>query len=778
MLSNVTILQIGPVSDGDEHRRPASDLPFVRNDTYYLERIASDKWIKDLPGGAQPGMKYQLDRLPAGYAGFEKTRSGTTHVDRYIYGHPKGVFRSLNEFYPHFKHLMDNQHAHGCPCKLCGPTITKKKVKVGGGEKSSAASGSPVRQSPFFAQPQKPASASTQAVSRLQDSPVVKARKKQVDEDGTVDIYRKLLDKLNKAGSDGFVNERIVEDSSPDWREAHEQLENTLGGWKVFPSYVPRQGEIVMFVRYLGQQETLGWDGKAQTWRIVDLAADGQWLDRARWEAGIVTQAPTEPVIAEDVLRTSADKQNNVIYSGFRIEPMPKPGSVTKTHSKQHKYVPLHAIRPMSMWQDCVQGIDEKDRDSTVNHALTVASSFCILGRFHFKGIWPEATVFAKAVYIGPELVMVGDTVRLLPRLRESRGDAVTDVMVVTAVKLKFVNLDEAGDDDYDDGRPYNTCLHISGRPYTLDPTQSYDGIGKLPIKNTSGVLPAGMMALGQWYHKFDPKQAKARLEVPYHRIIGRCHEDEAIQAWFNPPKGMPPPSAASAFQAVNTVNPPTPSINLNGHPTPDFTPISHGLSSVRDSRAYSLATDHRIEKSTAAGGGKSWFWADTRVEQLDLHEVNGHFVGVRDETRSKAQMENRRKALKALDGKRGALEEWHGVTKGKEMEIARKGREFAESGMGIVTDAQSAVVGAEPCETEAAAKGAEAEMEDGDGDANEDAMDVDKVLLEAGEESDVEMEEAQGALAAFKARSTAAASHDAPAQGNVISLLDGDSDE
>ena len=83
-----TILPIQPGSDGDDSRRPTAD-GFRRSDGHYLERLAG-LWAKDR--GLPSGVTYRLDKLPNGYAGYEKTRGNDiTHVDRYVYGHEKGT---------------------------------------------------------------------------------------------------------------------------------------------------------------------------------------------------------------------------------------------------------------------------------------------------------------------------------------------------------------------------------------------------------------------------------------------------------------------------------------------------------------------------------------------------------------------------------------------------------------------------------------------------------------------------------------------------------------
>ena len=640
----IQILPIRTGTDGDGRKWPKHH--YERNDEYFKERIATDKWIHDLPGGRQPGVVYRLDKMPGGYAGFQRPRPDSKHVDRYIYGHPNGQFRSLNEFYPHFKHLMDFGGPVGCTCKLC--VNGSSKAKSGPSRVSGSGRISDARVSESNGDREQ-RTGPANLISPFKPGPGLDAerripqKRKLVDVEGIPDIYETLIERLKDAGPAEHMDEPITERMSPDWRvgniRSNEQVEELLR----LPRYVPRPGELVLFAD-LSQSESIAWDEKAQTFKYCDTSS-GTMLTQPKWKAGVVTQIPREQITEED-LATDEHKERAVNESGFRIQPLSKLGDDHKAFSKQLKYVPLHGIRPFYLWEDCLKGVTAHDIHPTVEYAITVASSFCVVGRFRFRGAWPNATVFARGVYLGPELILLGDTVRLTPRTsnNEQAPDKVTDVMVVTAIRLRFVNLNMEDDDMAPElpGLPYQTCLHFSGRVFTLDPTRSFDGVGKVPIDPESEILPAGLAAYGQWYHYSDPEQISARTELPYTRILGRCVEHTATKLWFNSTKTP----SFSAFQAVNAKAPIKPA------------EITRGLQGVRDARIYSQKNDKRIKSQE----GKSWFWADTRVEQLDLHEVNQRDVGAKNKERTKGHMAKWKTSLKAIDGKTGAGEEYQAV--------------------------------------------------------------------------------------------------------------------
>lgn len=757
-------LYIGPGSDGDGRRRPKTN-DFIRNDEHWLVRIGQE-WAKHLGKPIGGGYNYRLDKLPDGFAGYQKSRgSNSKHVDRYVYGHHRGPARSVPDFLPHFIYLMDNGDARGCHCKLC---VDGSRSKAPGGTGAKAAS--PAISSQYFARPQTPASRTQsyvpqprlagrpqygmQQVSPDSDAPPP-PRRKQVDEEGTHDTLRSLLDELKEAGPEGKIDEPFIESMSPDWRTGHAQQMQELKEMSRLPGHVPRKGELVMFVRNLELKEALGWDKAAQTWRVIDL--DKRiWADRKGWSAGVVTQVPNAneeatKITDADLKGIPRNKQHNVVWAGFRIEPLPQPNSVDKSYTKQQKYVPLHAIRPLAMWKECMHGIDEKNWPPVVRHALTVASGFCMLGKYHFKGTWPEATVFIQGMFIGPELITIGDTVRLQNRGGGNAADTVTDIMVVTAIKVRLVNLDEASDDDYDSGHPYNTCTHISGHCYTQDPMRSYDGVGKLPIPPDSPLLPKGLSELGTWYHVTDPEKPRTRIEVPFQRVIGRSYESVALKAWFTPPTNI---STPSTFQAVNAAAA-KPIITLNDRPALSAD-LSRGLQGILEARAYSQQHDIRIPRDE----GKTWFWADTRVEQLDVHEVNERFVGAaamekghKDPVRSQKKLGEWRSALKVLDGKKGGLAEYYAARQQRAQEQARRESALGNSASGLVAGgAQAGPEGGTEVE-ESSEDGEEVGREMWGGDAMEvqQQMVTQQVLsdMDVDEDEDVD---AGAALAAFKA--------------------------
>ncbi|KAI7527399.1 hypothetical protein KC343_g20254, partial [Hortaea werneckii] len=146
-------------------------------------------------------------------------------------------------------------------------------------------------------------------------------------------------------------------------------------------------------------------------------------------------------------------------------------------------------------------------------------------------------------------------------------------------------------------------------------------------------------------------------------------------------------------------------------------------------------------------------------IEALDVHVVNDRSVSSHDPNRDAQQMNDWRRALRALDGKKGGLEEYHAARRHRELEQKRREAELAGTGSGLVAaGAQAAAgvesgLGTEPV-TEAEGTGEEDDM-------LQDEMEVEFATAAKGvvppksdeDDSDMEVEELGGnALAAFKA--------------------------
>ncbi|KAI9817154.1 MAG: hypothetical protein M1827_001266 [Pycnora praestabilis] len=419
-----------------------------------------------------------------------------------------------------------------------------------------------------------------------------------VDEEGTPEILSLMVQKLKK---EGYVDEPMVEPLSMDWRAERHLLPERIQKDVHQYSFIPRAGELVLFVREI--VGNIVFDLALEEHRIVDPATK-KYTGYPQWEAGTVGQVAEEKVLIEDIIMETK-KEYNVNRSGFRIECMSDLNNHQKGYSKQYKYVPMHHIRPLCFWQEHMNGIDREDWHPTVKHALKATSSFSLVGKYRFRGQWPNATLFCKGIYLGAEVIFVGDAVRLIPTNEE---DNVEDVLKINSIRLKFSNLDAEDTQQSKGIDPLKIVIRLVGKAYTLNPDRAFSPKA-INSDEITGSFPPGMHGYDAWYYLHDPKTG---YQVSLNRVLGRCFEGEAMTFWF------------------------------------DEASMEFGVEGVRQARSFAREKDKRIP------AGRKWYWAETRADSLDLKTLNGLEVGKYDRERDPAIW---RKMIRIIDGVVGEME-------------------------------------------------------------------------------------------------------------------------
>ncbi|PGH32392.1 hypothetical protein GX50_04817 [[Emmonsia] crescens] len=583
-------------TDGDRNLWPRNSR-FEREDPHlYLLKLAS-MWMKER-GEARPGKHYILDQLPEGYVYMSRARQHNPELrDKYLYGHPSGhYFNSPNRFWPHFYYLMTHGAAP-CRCDLCragkqainydDPTMAKQRRKPGPKPKPNLGG----------------ANTPTNGVVGRSGRP--KTRKYLAeDEEGTPDLFKTLVFKLKDKGS---INQSIKEQLSMDWRAERNALQEHLTRTFMQHSFIPRLGELVLWC-YSFQGTELKFNWATESFEMY-CRKRRKFLGTPEWRAGTVAQAAEEPPILEDII-TETDKKFAVNKSGFRIETFPDPNSTNKNLSRQYKYVPLSCIRPLNYWQIFLQGIHPDEYHPSIKNALTIMSSFSVVDKYHFKGVWPDATVYCKGIFIGSEFLIKGDGIRLMPRSQSVSADPhdrVTDVLVLESIQVKLRNCDA------DLASPLlckSTTVRLVGKAYTLAPKNAYrepDSIaGPRPLTDAEVIDSfecVGMRGYGKWY-RMQPENH--RIQISLDHVVGRCYESELMSLMF------------------------------------DDLSLGLDLEGVIAGREYGRLTDQRLTP------GNEWFCGDSRVETLALESLNLEEVGIYDDTRDSKMF---RANLHIIDG-------------------------------------------------------------------------------------------------------------------------------
>ena len=376
-----------------------------------------------------------------------------------------------------------------------------------------------------------------------------------------------------------------------DWRAERPRLDEYLEKLDMQPAYLPRVGELVLWSP--GFEGELAWNPATKSIQIYS-PTERRYQGTPEWRAGVVGQVPEEEVMLQDLVET-APKSSGINYSGFRVETFPDPLGMDKSYSLHYRYVPLNCIKPLNAYEIFLQGIPRPKLHPSIEYAMTVMSSFSLLDKHHFQGTWPNASISCRGIFIGAELLAIGDAVRL--------RTPTVDVMVIDAIKLHLTNCIE---DPTSPQLAEQYKVRISGKVYTKHASKTAHDIHHpqplSPDQVADVFQTLGMTDYGSWYRVHGGKT----ITVSQDMIIGRCYEPDALQLLFG---------------------------------TLDCT---LDVAGVQKARVYSRQVDSRI------GEGKTWFWGDFRTQTLAIDSLNGEDVGHYSETRDVKMW---RANLKIIDG-------------------------------------------------------------------------------------------------------------------------------
>ncbi|KIV97420.1 hypothetical protein PV10_01175 [Exophiala mesophila] len=663
---------INSVSDGDQRHWPPK--PYRASDEQrYLNMIGS-AWAQQ-DGLAGPGAEFAINKLPAGYSLFEIDQPGGPQVYKRLFGHPSGTyFDSAQKFLPHFLWLMSNM-AGDCSCILCKKAKHKSSVKRS--QPPGVSKPSPGRQIIPRPNARKPRNA-------LDPSLIISdSRKQQMDGDsngssrshslagnrrpqrqirasgapyavdafGHEDVYKDLVRRLWGAkDSKQGIEDDILQPNTMDWRAGHEHdghgrdvIERCITSIAHQHSFIPRVGELVLWIPHFMDRHFLMVDDETPHGEFKFYSPDQKCFHgHPDWRGGVVVEAPiasslNRPIDFPDI-QCLTESKRSLNTSGFRIETFPDPNNeVDKSASKQYRYVPMRNIRPLSQWHVLLRGIPEQKWHPSIRHALTCMTSISLMEKFWFSGKWPEAKISCKAMYLGSELITVGDVVRIKPDPSgATRFPQCTDVMIVDAIRLHLGDIrQEYIAPDHDQLASAYT-LSLKGRAYTLDARRSFDKVeshAEFPPRPVAVAVdldeikaefrPVGAADYGPWYRLHDPKKFYA---ITQDMVLGRLYESGAVQLWTGQLQRKQKPGAK--------IEPPSLNFDVHG---------------ITEGRRY--ATKHDLRLDEVSTDEIQWFWADDRAEALDLEMFNGVKVGRFADFRDKPTQEQWRRNVRIIDG-------------------------------------------------------------------------------------------------------------------------------
>ncbi|KAI9682281.1 MAG: hypothetical protein M1817_000335 [Caeruleum heppii] len=393
-----------------------------------------------------------------------------------------------------------------------------------------------------------------------------------LEDESAPDVYDTLVKKL---AQQKVLDEKIEHRGSMDWRVNQQFIDENIKEIVEQYAFIPRKGEIVLFFR----ESTVGdygFDPEDNMYFKLQDPKTENFTRAPRWEAGVVAQVAEEKIEPEDIFGNIQRKQYGVNYHGFRIEPIPDPGSSNKDESLRHIYVPLRQIRPFQYFKTFCAPVPMDNWHHTIHNAMKVAASVSLFCPARFKGTWPNADIYCKGIWIGPELMLIGDAIRL------------TNDQAVTPTKALAIGSIRLSMSDLDDPELAELSFYVRGKAYTRSPSEAYDDT-RIEHDEVITHFPRGM-----WNYSWWPLHAPSKVyEVSVDQILGRCHELKGHFSFF-----------------------------------PHEPEDDGAIASMRLAREYSKQHDTRNESAD------DWLWAEDRAEQLGIVTLSGRRIGRGDPLR------------------------------------------------------------------------------------------------------------------------------------------------
>ena len=344
------------------------------------------------------------------------------------------------------------------------------------------------------------------------------------------------------------------------------------------------------------------------------------------WQAGIIQALPwsTEEVlqISKITAPNQGKPRSQLGFYCFKVK------HLYNVEDGLSAWYFLSDIRPFCFYRELLAVTPKKKWHPSISHAMSKMSTFSLALPLKFIGSWPDAWILHGGIYLGSELIIAGDAVRIATSPSPTNETITPAVLVVTSITLMFQNLDL--DPPYYTSVTGDTCKGISvrlhGKLFTR--YQSAGSSGSISERKRCGKekekvgeeeencelrLPPSMRdssgGTAGWY----PADCDEEMVhyVPLSLVLGRLYEPEAVER-YELSAGLP--SSSTSFTNFGD--------RIGGNnsgivgETGDRLPMEeHGVQGVLKARAYARKHEGRISILGAEAG--SWFWANDRAEGL-----------------------------------------------------------------------------------------------------------------------------------------------------------------
>lgn len=236
--------------------------------------------------------------------------------------------------------------------------------------------------------------------------------------------------------------------------------------------------------------------------------------------AGVITQVPDTKVYVRTLGEEHGEEKEGLHLSGYLIEPFADFFRPEKDATVASLYVPTRNMCPFTYAVELHKGLFAREYHGSIYSAMERMCNVSLVYQQYIKGQWPGAILYFAGIYLGAELIVVGDAVRIRSEYLEKRCH---EIMVVKSIKLKYNDLKEDEDGTVTGEKFGLRRLLFRGYGYTTDKDHLNRG-EEVPFPKEFEAHKAmrQQQKSHTWYRIGKPAQ---EMEVDFSRIIGRLFE-------------------------------------------------------------------------------------------------------------------------------------------------------------------------------------------------------------------------------------------------------------
>ncbi len=291
-------------------------------------------------------------------------------------------------------------------------------------------------------------------------------------------------------------------------------------------SYEPREDEIVLFFT---EGAGLSFDDHTQSIGLVDK--NNEQKPTPGWKCGRIVRPPQPGRINLDDLKwEKATSDGSDDSKLFHVEEIP----IVNTTLPPRTYdLPIWRLRPFSMIAELLHGVPQEEWHKNILPTAVQSTSVCLVKPCAVYGLLPGAnrkntdaktkelqvTFRAREMWLGPEKIIEGDVVRLMP---EDMVDGIDTALIVNEIHYTFENLQFA------DPLGKITLLgrHITRKRPASNPIPI---VGKEASRGNT--KPEGFPRSMRGYTWYDVDGVcNTRFGVSPNQVVGRCYEKRIMQ--------------------------------------------------------------------------------------------------------------------------------------------------------------------------------------------------------------------------------------------------------